>query len=268
MSFNALMTLSDDDLAGLGVEAKGARAKLIRELGAYNQQHTKRVKDAEEDAVQSDENSSRSPRKESVVSSSPSSTGSPYSSKSEYVGYCLGNPGNDAPLRIVTKDNTEQIALPTPPKTTLSAPPQKTIFRIENPALPAPSKTTLSAPAEKTTFSTEEIKTTPPTKSPKKSRKSLKVQINGAEFELEKDNKRPLSPFTSAGMLRRLLSPTPPSAPAAITAFGQTIDDEVGGMLAEMESGGEARISMQRTTRTERSGGILGRILKKRIRRA
>jgi hypothetical protein len=93
----------------------------------------------------------------------------------------------------------------------------------------------------------------------------LKVQINGAEFELEKETKRPLSPFTSGGMLRRLLSPAPPSAPARITEFGPTVDDEVEGMLAEMESGGKGKTCVTQTTRKERGGGMLRRILGKRI---
>lgn len=100
-------------------------------------------------------------------------------------------------------------------------------------------------------------------------RKSLKIEINGAVFDLEKkDSKGPLSPFTSGGMLRRrLLSQAPSSAPANITAFGPTIEDEVNEIVAGIESGGKGKSCMRRTTRKERGGGILSRMLGKRISR-
>ena len=283
ISFDTLVTFSDDDLAHLGVAAKGSRAKLLRELATYRQQHLKQVEDANHDDKQ--ESRSVSPASEAATSSPPSSTGRSKPSKSEYVGYCFGNPAADPSLRIITKESGENLALPTPPGITLSAPPQKTFFNTEHPTVSAP-RPTASAPAQKTTFSTEEIKPTPPTeeikptplteeiqptlpkKSPKKCRKTLKVQINGAEFDLEKDRKRPLSPFSSGGMLRRLLHHPPPSAPAKITAFGPTIDDEVNGMLAEVETGkkkSKGKSSIQRTTRAERGGGLLSKLLGKRI---
>ncbi len=272
------MSLSEDDLARLGVAAKGSRAKLLRELAAYKQQHLEQVEEPTNhvDAHRT-EGDPADTTPETDLSSPSYSTDSPKSSKSEYVGYCLGNPASDASLRIVTKDSIENLALPAPPNITLSAPPQKTIFSIENSPITDSSKTACSAPAEKTAFSTDEITPASPPKSSKKCRKALKVQINGADFDLEKDTTRPLSPFTSSGMLRRLLSPMPSSAPANITAFGPTIDDEVAGMLTEMESGREgkskgkgkekekAKVCLARTTRAERGGGILRRILGKRI---
>lgn len=97
-------------------------------------------------------------------------------------------------------------------------------------------------------------------------RKSLKIEISGATFDLEKrEHKGPLSPFTSAGMRRGRL---PSSAPANITAFGPCLDGDVGAMMAEMESGGResrSKIQCRRTTRAERGGGMLSRILARRF---
>jgi hypothetical protein len=230
-----------------------------------------------------------------AISPSSSATGSTKSSRSEYVGYCLRRPGCDTPLHVITKDSVEDLSLPTPPKITLSAPAQKTSFSIESSPLQKLSATSHSAPPDKLSFTDEEIKTTrqikpaeqvrpaqeaklskeveasaeikpiSPTKSSRKNPKSLKVQINGAEFELEKEKKRPLSPFTSGGMLRRLLSPTPPSAPAKMTAFGSTIEDEVGGKVTEVESASKKKANIKRTTQEERGGGLLSKILKRRI---
>jgi hypothetical protein len=283
LSFDTLVTFSNDGLSRLGVAAQGARGKLLRELAAYKQQHLNQVEDTEGakyDDGREKEYITLFTAPEATTSSSCSSTGSSTSSKSEYVGYCFGNHQTKPSLRIITKDSMEKLPLRSPPEFTFSAPPQETIFSIENSPLNSLRETACSASAHKTTFTTEKVKQispiksalsispnppSSPTKSPNKSRKSLKVQINGAEFELEKETKRPLSPFTSGGMLRRLLSPAPPSAPARITEFGPTVDDEVEGMLAEMESGGKGKTCVTQTTRKERAGGMLRRILGKRI---
>jgi hypothetical protein len=96
-------------------------------------------------------------------------------------------------------------------------------------------------------------------------RKSLKIEINGATFDLgKKEHRGPLSPFTSGGMRRGRF---PSSAPANITAFGPFLDGDVGAMMAEMESGGSRsrrKIECRRTTRAERGGGMLSRILARR----
>jgi hypothetical protein len=308
LSFDTLMTLSDADLIGLGVAATGSRGKMLREIEANKQEHLQPVHEMENDVAQEKEQSPISTAPKKFTSSPSSSTSGSKCSKSEYFGYYIGDPAGDAPLHKVTKDRLEDVTLPPPPTITLSAPAHKTTFTVEAAGISAPGKNSLSAPAEKTVFSAEEIKPVSPPGSPKKialctqevepassskspskiafsteeikpasapkslkkNHKSLKVKINGAEFELEKDAKRPLSPFTSGGRLRRLLSPRPPppSAPAKITAFGPTIDDEVGEMLTEMESGSKPKIQMKRTTRAERRGGMISRILKKRLGRA
>ncbi len=202
LSFDTLVTLSDDDLARLGVAAKGSRAKLVRELEAYHHQHYKQSGNtAQEDGEE----------KESAT----------FNSAEEAARSCVMKPEKEKANASVSPE----------PEAALSSFP----------------------------------------KSSKKARPSLTVQINGVQFDLEKEKKkRPLSPFTPGGRLRRLLSPQPPSAPARITAFGPTIDDEVNEMLAEMESGGQTnngRVDSRRTTRAERGGGLLSRILGKRISR-
>lgn len=203
LSFDTLVTLSDDDLARLGVAAKGSRAKLLRELEIYQQQHHKEAVEAAQEEGKEKENATVNNR-------------APKPARS-----CLSKPGRE-------KDNDSV------------------------------------SPAAEAALSSS-------SKSSKKVRPSLTVQINGVEFDLEKQKKkRPLSPFTPGGRLRRLLSPQPPSAPARITAFGPTIDDEVNEMLAEMESGGQGsneRVGNRRTTRAERGGGMLTRMLGRRISR-
>ncbi len=202
LSFDTLVTSSDDDLARLGVAAKGSRAKLLRELETYREQHHKETGDAAQEKKKEKDNAT-------------------VSSAQEQARSCVLKPEKE-------KDNAS--------------------------VSPAPEAAVSSS-----------------SNSSKKARPSLTVQINGVEFDLEKEKKkRPLSPFTPSGRLRRLLSPLPPSAPARITAFGPTIDDEVNEMLAEMESGGQAsngRVSSRSTTRAERGGGMLSRILGKRMSR-
>lgn len=100
---------------------------------------------------------------------------------------------------------------------------------------------------------------------------------------------RPLSPFTGAGFLRRLTSNigtrrtsnglgslTPPSAPAAITSFGPTVQDEVDEAMKQMLAQGDQRkvnlidgsehqLKLDRTTRTQRGGRSLINLLSKRV---
>jgi hypothetical protein len=102
-------------------------------------------------------------------------------------------------------------------------------------------------------------------------KKSLTLKIDGADFELEKKKnkkRRPLSPFTSSGALRRMMSPTPPSAPAAVTEFGPTVAEEVAAQLAREKECRElekAKATKVGTTRAERGGKILLGFLGKRI---
>lgn len=105
-----------------------------------------------------------------------------------------------------------------------------------------------------------------PSRSPGSARQRLKkkltVNINGADFDIER-RKRPLSPFTSGGVLRK--SSLPQTAPAAVTEFGPTVDEEVRSRLQKSKPGPEntAEKNSLRTTSAERSGkklmGFLGR---------
>jgi hypothetical protein len=96
-------------------------------------------------------------------------------------------------------------------------------------------------------------------------KKKLTVNINGTEFNVER-KKRPLSPFNSGGMLRKLV---PPSAPPSVTEFGPTVKDEVEKLeerlrLASAETPEVPKI-IRRTTRTERGGRQLMGFLNKRL---
>ena len=98
------------------------------------------------------------------------------------------------------------------------------------------------------------------TSAKKLQKKSLTLEINGANFELEKKKRPPMSPFTSAGVLRRMMSPTPPSAPATATEFGPTVAQEVGIQLAQEEERRKlekAQLTKIGTTRAERGGSVL-----------
>ncbi|KAK7894900.1 hypothetical protein LTR67_005639 [Exophiala xenobiotica] len=104
-----------------------------------------------------------------------------------------------------------------------------------------------------------------PTKSPRDARRRLKkkltVNIDGADFDIER-KKRPLSPFTSGGVLRKAV---PQTAPATVTEFGPTVEEEVRASINTNKS--EAVIKpdkiIEKTTSTERGGkrlmGFLGR---------
>lgn len=113
----------------------------------------------------------------------------------------------------------------------------------------------------------------PPPPSPAKSpisprrlfKKKLTVSISGTEFNIER-KRRPLSPFTSGGMLRKLI---PPSAPPAVTEFGPTVKDEVEKLEERMRKADdhtpEVPKVIRRTTRTERGGRQLMGFLNKRL---
>jgi hypothetical protein len=106
---------------------------------------------------------------------------------------------------------------------------------------------------------------TPPKKHQKK---SLTLKIDGSDIELEKRKRRTLSPLTNTEALRRMFSPTPPSAPAAATEFGPTIAEEVEAQLAREEERrklDKAQVAKASTTRAERGGKMLLGFLEKRI---
>lgn len=104
-----------------------------------------------------------------------------------------------------------------------------------------------------------------PTRSPKPARQRLKkkltVKINGANFDIE-TKKRPLSPFTSTGVLRKML---PQTAPATVTEFGPTVEDEIRAQIDTVKPGIAVKETIRRTTSAERGGkklmGFLGRRL-------
>jgi len=107
-----------------------------------------------------------------------------------------------------------------------------------------------------------------PTRSPlqrKGLRRKLTLTLDGADFDLEK-KKRPLSPFTSGGLLRKASLPQPQTAPAAVTEFGPSIEDEVRAKLEESK-GGEGNIRKPRywSTSSERGGKSLMGFLSRRM---
>ncbi|OAL28428.1 hypothetical protein AYO22_02882 [Fonsecaea multimorphosa] len=104
---------------------------------------------------------------------------------------------------------------------------------------------------------------TPSTRSPRQRlKKKLTVNINGANFDVDR-KRRPLSPFTSGGMLRK--ASVPQTAPASVTEFGPTVDEEVRPRLQKTRPGTDAKPERCgfRTTSEERGGkrlmGFLGR---------
>jgi hypothetical protein len=105
--------------------------------------------------------------------------------------------------------------------------------------------------------------------SPRKLRKKpLTLKIDGADFELERGKRRPLSLFTNAGALRRTISLTPPSAPAAVTEFGPTVKEELEAQLTrekERRKLDKPQVVKTGTTRAERGGKMLLGFLEKRI---
>lgn len=108
-----------------------------------------------------------------------------------------------------------------------------------------------------------------PTKSPKTRRrrhKKLTVTIDGANFDLRK-NKRPLSPFTTGGFLRKAILPQ--TAPPTVTEFGPSIEDEVRARMEATKSTenkeDKSTKASRRTTSTERGGKTLMGFLGRRI---
>lgn len=105
-----------------------------------------------------------------------------------------------------------------------------------------------------------------PTRSPfqrKGLRRKLTLTLDGADFDLER-KKRPLSPFTSGGLLRK--ASLPQTAPAAVTEFGPSVEDEVRARLEECK-GEEAKASKPRywSTSSERGGKSLMGFLSRRM---
>jgi hypothetical protein len=99
----------------------------------------------------------------------------------------------------------------------------------------------------------------------------LTLKIDNADFELERKKRRPLSPFNSAGALREMISPTPPSAPAAVTEFGPNVAEEVEAQSArekEFRKLEKAQSTNVDTTRAERGGKVLLGLLGRKIGRA
>lgn len=96
-------------------------------------------------------------------------------------------------------------------------------------------------------------------------KKKLTVSLSGTEFNIER-KRRPLSPFNSGGMLRKLI---PPSAPPAVTEFGPTVKDEVEKLEERMRKADDQAPELpkvvRRTTRAERGGRQLMGFLHKRI---
>ncbi|KAL2418112.1 hypothetical protein ABEF95_001036 [Exophiala dermatitidis] len=153
---------------------------------------------------------------------------------------------SDDSLSVRTKDSIEELpsSVPRSPKSSRSA--EKRAFdggRQVDPEMPAS-----------------------PTRSPKSARQRLKkkltVTINGAEFDIER-KKRPLSPFTSGGVLRKAC--VPQTAPAALTEFGPTVEDDVREQMSREARHVEAK-PVYRTTSAERGGSKLMGFLSRRIR--
>lgn len=211
-----------------------------------------------------------SPSTATPTTSSPPSQSPAVMKKSASVGSQSFVPPSDSEesLSLVTKDSIEDLpsTVPRSPKTPTTSPTIKASISTErspqsfeeildtkppeadkpNPLPPSPSK--LSAISPRRLF-----------------KKKLTVNINGTEFNIER-KKRPLSPFTSGGMLRKLV---PPSAPPSITEFGPTVKDEVEKLEQRMRRADsntpEVPMLVRRTTRTERGGRQLMGFLNKRL---
>ena len=149
---------------------------------------------------------------------------------------------SDDSLSIVTKDSIEDLpsTVPRSPRSTKFPDKlQSSINKVESDEADADS---------------------PPLSPKRRLKKKLTVNISGAEFDLE-PKRRPLSPFTSGGMLRKLTGGIPPSAPAAVTEFGPTVEEEVQEKLKGEQKPG----NLQRTSRAERGGKTLMGFLGRRI---
>jgi hypothetical protein len=160
------------------------------------------------------------------------------------IGQCPPPRNSDESLRIVAKDSLEE----------LHASPR---YVKENSPLPIIDDV-------KVVWNDKMSYTSPK----KLQKKPLTLKIDGADFELEKRKRRTLSPFTYTGALRRMISPTPPSAPAAATEFGPTVAEEVEAQLTrekERRKLDKAQVAKASTTRAERGGKMLLGFLEKRI---
>ena len=142
---------------------------------------------------------------------------------------------SDESLKVVTRDSIEDLSS----------------------VVPRSPKSVKEKEAEKVTHHVPPS----PGLSPRRSlKKKLTVTISGTEFDIDK-KRRPMSPFTSGGMLRKFV---PPSAPAAVTEFGPSIKDEIDPGLREVKHIDQSsERCAKRTTRAERGGtrlmGFLGR---------
>jgi hypothetical protein len=160
------------------------------------------------------------------------------------IGQCPPPRNSDERLRIVAKDSLEE----------LQASPR---YVKRNSPLPIIDDVKVVWNDKKSY--------TPPKKHQKK---PLTLKIDGADFELEKRKRRTLSPLTNTGALKRMISPIPPSAPAAATEFGPTVAEEVEAQLTREEERrklDKAQVAAASTTRAERGGKMLLGFLEKRI---
>ncbi|KPI36749.1 uncharacterized protein AB675_11828 [Cyphellophora attinorum] len=172
-------------------------------------------------------------------------------------------------LSLVTKDSIEDLpsSVPRSPKS------PKSPRSPRSPKSPLRHAETFDEILEN---SPEALPPPPPPPSPTKMsrlspRRLLKndmtVKINGTEFNIERRPSRPLSPFTSGGMLRKLV---PSSAPPNVTEFGPTVRDEVEKLEERVRrNDGEAPpmpvVKLTTTTRVERGGSRLIGFLAGRI---
>lgn len=174
-------------------------------------------------------------------------------SPSKSSDVCLPPSQSEESLSIVTKDSIENLSsgVPRSPKSPNKSPKSPMTFdeiladgAEPDMSPPSPSRSRLS---------------------PRRLlKKDMTVKINGAEFDLER-RRRPLSPFTSSGMLRKLVA----SAPPATTDFGPTVKDEVEKLEERVRrnDGEEPPMpQIKRTTRAERGGSQLMGFLARRIR--
>ena len=160
------------------------------------------------------------------------------------IGQCPPPRNSDDSLRIVAKDSLEE--LHTSPR-----------YVKGNSPLPI-------IPDVKVVWNDKKSYTSPR----ELQKKPLTLNIDGADFELEKRKRRPLSPFTNAGASRRMIRPTPPSAPAAVTEFGPTVEEELEAQLKrekECRKLDKPQAAKAGTTRAERGGKMLLGFLERRI---
>ena len=152
---------------------------------------------------------------------------------------------SDEELSIVTRDSIEDL-----PSTVPRSPKSPRLQALADDSNDHHQLNTVSSPIEA------------PRSPRRRLKKKLTINLNSAEFDLEQ-KKRPLSPYTNSGMLRKFV---PPSAPAAVTEFGPSIHDEID----RRTSNDNQRSASQegppaRTTRAERGGRSLMGFLSRRV---